>query len=366
MKVGIITFHHTTNYGATLQAYALSKTVSEWGHEVEIIDYRPRGAVIFYAKQLSPVSSRKMNWNKNFHKHILKAFKMRKFLTSSLNLSESKGYSKTVLRKTFEAAKYDAVIAGSDQVWCLTTGFRGFDSSYFLDFVRDEDSCLRISYAPSIGGTESFRDRKDSVCSLLDKFDHISVRDFHSARVIKEECDKEAVKVLDPTFLIGYEDILVTPKTNRPYLLIYNHKELDLEQKRTVKAIAKNKELEIVSVGDAWDIADRNLVSIDPKEWIGYFKHASYVFTNTFHGTIFSILFKRDFTVFVNKGKQNKVYDLLTLLGLERRIILDSHYGGQTDYSAIDYASAYEKLTPNIESSKAFLANIFSKENALV
>ena len=365
MKVGIITFHHTTNYGATLQAYALSKTVSEWGHEVEIIDYRPRGAVIFYLKQLLPVSSRKLNWNKNFHKHFLKAFKMRRFLTSSLNLSEHKGYSKTVLRKIFEAANYEAIIAGSDQIWCLTTGFRGFDASYFLYFIKEKDDCLRVSYAPSIGGTESFRDKKDSVCNLLNKFDYISVRDFHSARVIKEECNQDAVKVLDPTFLVDYEDILVTPKVNQPYLLIYNHKELDLEQKRTVKTIAENKDLEMVSVGDAWEIADRNLISVDPKEWVGYFKCASYVFTNTFHGTIFSILFKKDFTVFVNKGKQNKVYDLLTLLGLEDRIILDSHDGGSIDCSAIDYASVYEKLTPNIESSKAFLANIFSKENAL-
>ena len=178
--------------------------------------------------------------------------------------------------------------------------------------------------------------------------------------MIQAACGIASTKVLDPTFLTNYESILTPPKLEKSYLLVYNHKELGDFQKRTIQEIAKVKNLKIVSIGDAWDIADKNFVSVNPAEWVGYFKYASYVFTNTFHGTIFSLLFKKNFTVFVGEGKRNKVFDLLTPLDLKSRIIMDSTVDYEIDNSEIDYASVYRKLTPQIEDSKAFLAKAFN------
>ena len=361
MKVGIITFHHTTNYGATLQAYALSKALSAWGHRVEIIDYRPKGAVGFYIKQLLPIQNRRLDWNGNFYRHILKAFRMRRFLLSSLNLSKLKCYSNHKLRTIFETVHYDAVITGSDQVWCLNTKFRGFDPAYFLDFFEAGDDCLKVSYAPSIGGTKSFNDKKAKICDLLGKFDYVSVRDHHSKNVIQKECGIAAKKVLDPTFLVSYDDILTLPSTAAAYLLVYNHKKLSNIQEQSIRDIARIKKLKIISIGDVWNVADDSKIAVHPKEWIGYFKHASYVFTNTFHGTIFSLIFKKDFTVFVGEGKRNKVYDLLSSLDLETRIITANPGEGETDISAIDYRAVEKKLNPQIRESKAFLARIFDR-----
>ncbi|NEZ67651.1 polysaccharide pyruvyl transferase family protein [Leptolyngbyaceae cyanobacterium CCMR0082] len=361
MKIGIITFHHTTNYGATLQAYALSKTLASWGHTVEVIDYRPKGAVAFYLRQLLPVRNRKLDWNLNFHKHILKALQMRKFLVSSLSLSKLKCYSSDKLREIFEGSNYDAVITGSDQVWCLDTKFRGFDASYFLDFFGKTDNCLKVSYAPSVGGTQSFKNNREQVSKLLAEFDHVSVRDYHSARVIQEECGIAPTKVLDPTFLVDYEDVLVPPKAKNPYLLVYNHKELGHIQKKAIQGIAESRNLKVISIGDAWDVADDSFISVHPREWIGYFKHASYIFTNTFHGTIFSLLFRKDFTVFVGKGKRNKVFDLLTPLDLKGRIITELTGDYKVDGSQIDYDFVYKKLSPQIDNSKAFLAKALNR-----
>ena len=360
MKVGIITFHHTTNYGATLQAYALSKTIKKWGHHVEIIDYRPKGAVLFYLRQLLPFQNKRLQWNKDFYQHILQAVKMRRFLRSDLQLSPFKCYSNSKLGQLVETAGYDAVVTGSDQVWCLTTKFRQFDPAYFLDFLEDKDSCLKVSYAPSVGGTKTFGNQKDEICDLLGRFDRISVRDWHSADLLREECNIESVKVLDPTFLIGYEDILVPPNAKKPYLLIYNHQGLGELQKRIIEKVSQNRNLEIVSIGSTLKVADRSLVAIEPKAWIGYFKQASYVVTNTFHGTIFSIIFKRDFSVFVGEGKKNKVFDLLALLDLENRIMTDTTNEDRIDTLEIDYDSVYKKLIPSVEKSTAFLSDLFS------
>ena len=366
MKIGIITFHHTTNYGATLQAYALSKALERWGHTVEIIDYRPKGAVAFYVKQLLPIRNRQLEWNPDFYRHIVKAFRMRRFLHASLNLSQLKCYSKHGLSEIFKTAGYDAVITGSDQVWCLNTRFRSFDPSYFLDFFKAGNGCLKISYAPSVGETKSFKEKRDTVRSLLKEFDYVSVRDHHSASIIKKECDIVPTKVLDPTFLIDYSDILTPPQVDSNYLLVYNHKKLGNSQRETIQHIAKTKALTIVAIGDVWDVADQSLVSVSPKEWLGYFKYATYVFTNTFHGTIFSLLFKKDFTVYLEQGKRNKIFDLLSPLDLEDRIITDLTDHCHVDSSAVDYDRVYQRLTPQIDGSKAFLAQIFDPASCLM
>ena len=360
MKIGIITFHHTTNYGATLQAYALSRALELWGNTVEIIDYRPKGAVSFYARQLLPIRNKRLEWNGDFYKHIAKAFRMRKFLHSALNLSQLKCYSQSGLSEIFKTSNYDAVITGSDQVWCLDTRFRQFDPSYFLNFFRASDGCLKVSYAPSVGETKSFREKRDTIRSLLKEFDYVSVRDRHSASVIQKECGIASRKVLDPTFLVNYDDVLTPPRIENKYLLVYNHKKLGNVQKEAIQHIAKTKTLKVISIGDVWDIADHNFVSVSPKEWIGYFKYATYVFTNTFHGTIFSLLFRKDFTVYLEQGKRNKIFDLLSPLNLEDRIITDFTECSQINSSAVEYDPVYKRLNPQIDDSKDFLAQIFN------
>lgn len=354
MKVGILTFHHTTNYGATLQAYGLWKTIKNEGHDVEFIDYRPYVAAKQYWKPILPFKLKK---NKVYLrpyalKELLKYLKMRIFLRSNVHLSKS--YTRAGLKNLDR--RYDVVICGSDQVWCLNT-YRGFDPSYFLDFICIQNTCRKISYAASFGSTENLGKNKNLISQLISQFNAISVRDSNSLRLIEQECNRQAIRVLDPTFLIEYSEILSEPKFEKDYLLIYNETRLKKEEENFIKSIADNKSLDIISIGKYNGIATKNLIGIGPEEWLGYFSQASYIVTNTYHGTIFSIIFKKPFTVLSLKVKIQKTNDLLKHLGLEKRIGLDGKEIGcvQEEYLNINYTSVYEKLEREVLKSKTYL-----------
>ena len=316
MKIGIITFHHIDNYGATLQAYALHKFLKQQGYDVEIIDYRPYKAIKYYTRSLSPIN-KNFSLNKRAFGNIARAWRMRQFLRSQIKLSQKKYYSKKGL--AYFRDKYDVVICGSDQIWCLDS-FRGFDTSYFLDFVSQETT-RRISYAASFGNSTFLKNHKEEICNLVEKFQTILVRDSNSKNIINTECNVDAARVLDPTFIVKYDDIISPVKIKDNYLLIYNQAELTSAQETFIKSIAEAKKLAIVSVGKYNKIAQTNLVSASPKEWVSLFNQASYVVTNTYHGTIFSIIFKKLFTVFGHQKKSQKLTDLLSIFNLSNRML---------------------------------------------
>jgi polysaccharide pyruvyl transferase WcaK-like protein len=354
MKVGILTFHHTTNYGATLQAYGLWKTLKSEGHDVEFIDYRPYVAAKQYWRPILPFRFKRHKVYVRHHalKELFKYLKMRMFLRSTMHLS--KYYTRSGL-ENFDR-HYDVVICGSDQIWCVN-GYRGFDPSYFLDFVGIQNTCRKISYAASFGKTEDLGKNRNLIRQLISQFNAVSVRDSNSLRLIEQECNRQATRVLDPTFLIEYTEILSEPKFEKDYLLIYNQACVKQEEESFIKLIADTSGLDIISIGKHNRIATKNLIGIGPKEWLGYFSKASYVVTNTYHGTIFSMIFKKPFTVLSSKGKAQKINDLLKLLDLEERIGLEKKEIGcvQQEYLNINYTLVYEKLEKEVLRSKTYL-----------
>ncbi len=362
MKVGILTFHHTTNYGATLQAYSLWKTIKQYGHDVEIIDYRPYKTTINYLGRLIPIKPihgnySKYKWESHFIPYLIQAWRMRRFLVSKLDLSQKKTYTRAGL-KNF-SHKYDVVICGSDQVWNTKDKFRGgFDPSFFLDFV-DTENCRKISYAPSCGQTKNLGTDKQSISQLIGQFDNISVRDNNSLRLIEQECGRTATKVLDPTFLNDFSEFKSTPKLEQEYILLYSITSYTAEQESKIKSliesVPKLKNLLIVSLARPSKIADVNLITVDPEEWVGYFRNAAYVITGSYHGTIFSLKFKRPFTVFTRPDNV-KIKDLLQDLSLKSRIIDHKETSLFSQQSAnIDYDSVHKILDEKIIASKNYL-----------
>jgi len=359
MKVGILTFHHTTNYGATLQAYALWSTVKSLGFEAEVIDYRPYRAVYFYLKETFPIYfyNKKLLKNRWFIYSLLKAWNMRKFLQEKIKLSSRIFYRKSGLK--FYSETYDLVICGSDQVWCLDPFIRGFDPSYFLDFVDDKSK--KISYAASFGNTSDLGEHKYSICNHIAKFDDISVRDTNSKRLIENECNRSAKIVVDPTFLVNYDEIIDLPNSSQEdYLLVYIPSGLTKEQYRIINSVAKIRQLIVISVGKYMPTATKNFIDISPEKWLGYFSQASFVITSTYHGSIFSIIYKKPFMVFGKKAKSNKVADLLSRLELGDIVISNLN-----DYELImqkslniDYQLVHENLKPEIDKSKEYLLNV--------
>ncbi len=359
MKVGILTYHHTTNYGATLQAYALWKVIKSQGYDVELVDYRPYKAIRYYTRELIPVN-RSLRFNRRALANLLKAWKMRRFLLSKLQLSSKKSYSRAGLKQFHQ--QYNVLICGSDQIWCISA-LRGFDPSYFLDFASNQTT-RKISYAASFGDTETLGGNREKICKLIAHFAAISVRDSHSSQLVHQECGRQAVRLLDPTFLIEYDKMALAPKVKKEYLLIYRQGRLTLEEESFVRLVAKTKSLAIVSIGNYSKVAHKNLISVSPGEWIGFFKEASYVITNTYHGTIFSIIFRKLFTTFVTINKSNKVMDLLNHLRLENRAFIR---GAQLEpvhdeLFYINYASAHKVLEAEILRSKTYLLEMLDRK----
>jgi hypothetical protein len=348
MNIGILTFHHTTNYGATLQAYALSKFLEGQGHQVEFINYQPKMAVKVYRDVLYFKAKKK-----EIPGNLLKDMKMRWFVKKHMKVNRHVYSKPESLKKG--CFHYDVVIVGSDEVWNINS-FRGYDMSYFLDFL--DDRTKKISYAASFGHTTSLTKLKESISHSISKFDRVSVRDVNSLRLIQSECGTSAEKVLDPTFLVDFRPIIKEHKLQK-YILVYG--EIPDSLIRQIKEYSDRQNFLIVSVGYTNKIADINHLGASPEEWLSYFEGASYVFTSFFHGTIFSILFKKPFTVFSTNQKIQKLSDLLSDLNLVDRIYASTT--NSINFNKIDYKLVFEEIDKKVLFSKAFLLESLTHDN---
>ncbi len=365
MKIGILTYHCTTNYGATLQAYALLTAIKLQGwKDVEIINYQPLSMLrVFFIRPIQPIN-KKLQLNTQLFVNVKKCLNMRRFVLENLPLSRKKTYTEANLKKYYQ--HYDLVICGSDQIWRIEPS-KSLSSTFFLGFIDSKTGCRKMSYAASFSDTNSLGKHREPVANLLKSFDKILVRDSNSLQLVEKECNLPAVKVLDPTFLINYDGLVVLPKLRDKYLLIYNQKDFTNLEENFIISIAKTRGLIIVSIGQLNKIAKLNIVEADPKAWLGYFKASSYIVTNTYHGTIFSIIFRKQFTVVLNENKANKTGDLLKDYDLGDRICSVQLKGQELESNLvdIDYSKIEQKLQLAIANSKDYLFTEIKKAEAL-
>lgn len=365
MKIGILTYHCTTNYGAVLQAYALLTAIKQQGwKDVEIINYQPYSMLRNnFIRPLQPIN-KKLQINTQLFVNLRKCLNMRKFVLDNLPLSKNRAYTKSSLKKHYQ--NYDLVICGSDQIWRIDATY-GFKSAFFLDFINPNTGCRKMSYAASFSDTDSLKQHQQSIVQLLESFDKILVRDSNSLQLVERECNLPAVKVVDPTFLIAYDGLVVLPKLKDKYLLIYNQRDFTNPEENFIISIAKDRGLVIVSIGQLNKIADLNIVEADPKEWLGYFKASSYIVTNTYHGAIFSIIFRKQFTVVLNENKANKTGDLLKDYDLEDRIcsVQMKRQKPESNLINIDYSKVEQKLELAVDNSKKHLFTAIKNAEAL-
>lgn len=360
MKIGILTFHCAINYGAVLQAYGLQEFLRGLGHDVFVIDYRPKYLTkpyrafnyLFYSYStigqyikgfirsclIYPIRYKR---NRNFFKFIKKYLKL-----CSLDLNKKK-------------QDFDVFVFGSDQIWNPQIT-QGFDKIFFGDFPAAENSKL-IAYAVSMGGQNNLSEMNSNLLlNLLNRFSYISERE-HSLQDIcnREMLDKEITTVVDPVLLSGrdiFEHIVIPIKEKFPYLLLFQLGKNEIVT-QYAKKIAKQKKLnfiEIVSFTDS--LKDKNLKQdLSPQEFLGYFKRASYIITTSYHGTVFSILFQKQFnTIAFNTLNDERALFLLKLLNLETRMnTLNTLY----DDREIDYSLVEKKLQIYQRESRNYIMN---------
>ena len=328
-RVGILTFHHTTNYGATLQAWALQKRLRELGVASEIIDYRPAKARAAYGLVL----------NRRFLQGARKAFAFARFRQGHLQLSPQ---VITDLRSLPGiVAQYDTVICGSDEVW-NTSSFRGYDPGFFLPFSVTAH-VRKCSYAASAGSTASFGEYRSVIADAIRAFATVSVRDEGTRKLLRHECGIDALTVIDPTLLVNFDELITDDQPQRsPYVLIYGS--LSVAEQHMVSTKAAQMGCRIVAVGEFHQCADENLAHEGVESWLSLMRAAEMVFTGFFHGAIFAWKFGRPLVVFKRADKEMKINGFANDMELLPEPFLP---GAESDsgVNAIAYSSSESSMT---------------------
>lgn len=341
-KVAIATVFYTTNCGSVLQALALKEALVTLGVQVEYVSTQNR---------FSALST------KNMMKDCVKAIFS---LSSPLKVLSKYREDLLFVRENFDIYKCDEsaqyVCIGSDTVWDV-------ESRYFLEsqdifWWRKASAEKVFSYAASIAN--SSYEKLDSLrypVNRLGSMIAISVRDEYTKDYIESRTGTVPRVVCDPTILVGGEFFERLCSGNHPkgdYMLLYLFDEPSDGACRAIRKYANDHRLSIISLGKRISIADRHVESTIP-HFLDCFTSASCIVTNTFHGTIFSVLFEKRF-VSMNYGKK-KVNDLLLELGLE------GHLGNEGSIpNILDMKIDYEKVGRRIESirteSMAYLQEV--------
>ena len=343
-KIGILTFHRALNYGAVLQCYALKEQLANMGNDVEIIDYRPqyieKYREFFYWKDIKQLSI--MNGLRYLLRLPVDFYFRRKAARSFDKFLEDNFRFSTQVFSYQEMPKgFDIIIFGSDQIWSPEI-CEGFDLVYWGQFRKGRTRF--VTYAASLGGHNSLSDFEwGYVKKYIEVFDRLSVREKQLHESLSRLSPKAVELVIDPTLLVDesvFHKISIRP-TEKDFVLLFTLEESD-KAYSFAKRIAEEKGLKIIRLSLTPPIINKekeaiNVSCISPAEFCGYFKFATYVVTISFHGTAFSIIFRRNFYT-LRSRMQDRALHLLKLVGLEKRLVSpeDVKAINQVDYSQIN------------------------------
>ncbi|MCM1119038.1 MAG: polysaccharide pyruvyl transferase family protein [bacterium] len=330
VKVGIMSMQRIANYGSFLQAYALKKILEELGCNVEFVDYHP-------GKTLMSPDSRI-----GIRRKICKAVgvliinapmkEKLKFINYKKNYAANYFPLLGITKERNYSPRLDLLVIGSDEVFnCVQSNTNvGFSPELF----GQENKAKRlISYAASFGNTTEIKLREykviDQIKEWLQKFQAISVRDANSVQIIEVLLGKTPEYHLDPVLAYDfvskcYKIPEKIPEEN--YLLLYGYTgRFSKKECKSIREYARDRGLKIFCIGGVQSACD-NFIDCDPFKVIAYFQHAECVITDTFHGTILSVITHRQFVALIRySGYSNseKLTDLLDRLSLSQQIISD-------------------------------------------
>lgn len=356
MKIGTITFHCSYNFGSALQAYALQEYLLKLGHDVHIIDYRSRNFNEYKILRLNRLKSfiadifflrgniRRKNSFQSFWRRY---FKLTEHTYQGVNAEHN-------LSKDMH--NYDALICGSDQIWNLDCT-QGPIPPFFLSFASDETR--KIAYAPSISHREfepanfTSADRK-RVSGWLNRFDSLSVRELSTATHFQQLTDKRIIETLDPTLLLDLEAYKHIQAPHLPcglgeenYIFAYTLWE-SKDMIQYLDKFAKKQGLPIVYYSKKpihYRSRSINCWGIGPADFLTLIDKADCVISNSFHATVFSILYGKPFLTFGTEKSSSRMKTLLKKLGLPEEHLLPPHTKNYE--SAMPFASKMDVMKLN-------------------
>ena len=340
---GILTFHRTHNFGAFLQAYAMAKTLAEAGYTPQLIDYQEK---THWLNESWPVI-------RKFRRPIRLIDFLRKHRAFGKTLSSLSLTPYTRRPADLLELHIPRVVVGSDIVWNYL--IHGCESPFFGAVSADR----LISYAPSFGWASLSDPPPRKLAECLNRFDAISVRDDNSQQIVKSLTGRDAPIVLDPTFLHDCNGDEKRPQESvleKPYMLVYAF-DMTEEMAAQIRGFADAHDLTVIGVGYrlAKSPCDRMLMGLSPFEFLWAVKHAAYIFTNTFHGSIFSIKYAKAFGVSMGPSVQPKLEPLLHRLGLMSRTLTSDTDLGDVLEADEDFESAHAQLASEAKQSRHWL-----------
>jgi hypothetical protein len=364
MKIGIVTYHHSVSYGAFMQSYAFFRYLSGLGHDVKFIDYNPAHR----DNKVRPWSNRFFG----FHpQNLVYRFKYRSFSDYVKRyLPLTKRSYRTLAELRDDPPDMDAYICGSDQIWNPVHIGDGFDPAYFACFGKPQTK--RIAYAASLGSGSLSDNYHQSLCDNVSNMNHISVREKGGCDLVTSITGRQCEHVLDPTLLVSdYSELYKSkPLIKQPYVLVFNLIESAWFQK-TLEAVNAVSNLPFVFVGSyyKWWMNPGKTRFCTPGKWLNLFSNAKAVITNSFHGTVFSLNFKKPFISVGLSGKiasrNVRIIDLLKAVQLEDRFVSEDSSTGNVELITVnpDWANVEKCLSGMKTNSVEFLSRALSKSN---
>ena len=327
MKIGIITLPPSFNYGNILQAWALQTVLERLGHEVDIVIARPR-------RYKLPLKKKPLVYAKRFflkyilmNKNIIIRYEVllpellkhtERFIHQYLHVHEYNSF------ENIREEDYEAYVVGSDQIW--RRRYNSDIRSCYLSFTEGW-KVKRIAYAASFGTTSWEYSPEETIeCArLLSEFDGISVRESNAVNIVNEKFNLKAIHVLDPTLLLDKEDyIQLFQYASTPHspgdMLCYILGE-EKESQDRILAIASERGLKPFKVYSRFDDQDAPMserVQPPVETWLRGFYDAKLVVTDSFHATVFSIIFQKPFILFGSGIRGNeRMESLLRMAGFD-------------------------------------------------
>ena len=355
MKIGILTWLHNGNYGSILQAYALQKALRNQGYQTENIDYAPSNVkkVENLIKNKNSLKLFLEKWDAYCAKKVAgsprelseKQKKFEDFRENYINITRRYSSPKEVATIDGE---FDAYICGSDQIWSPVL----LNPVFYFDFLSDTER--KIAYACSFGVSSIKGKKATKITNYLNRFDYISVRESSGCEIVKNLTGKVVPVMPDPTLLLQRTDWDKVSKYNLNlnnyifcYFLSWNE-----EYWKYVENVSQQLGYQIVivpSVKQTYQVDAKILKNIGPEEWVGLVKNASYVITDSFHGTVFSIIYNKPFTVLKRfsddnpRSQNSRIYTLLEHYNLTNRLGINTDIFNLQEYTKVNSQVEYDR-----------------------
>ncbi|MGB3725032.1 MAG: polysaccharide pyruvyl transferase family protein [Glaciecola sp.] len=375
-NIATLTLPLTNNYGGILQAFALQETLSQLGHTTMLINIKSPVHSNFQ-KRLEYIKQRirKIIKNTPVFKPDFTSEADKKYINRNVQqfidtyIATTKEVSAYLTFDDLKQYEFESFVVGSDQVW--RPDYSYYLANYFFEFLENVPAVKKLSYAASFG-FESWKLTEDetSKCKqLIKSFDAISVREVAAESLCEKHLDAHATMVLDPTLLVPKEKYcelvekasLDTPKGNL-FCYILDRSE---ENEAFEKEVAKSLNAEAFGVMPRKDMKNLTQHNVDEfvfppiEEWINGFIHADFVITDSFHGTVFAILFNKPFFAIGNtKRGLSRFSSLLNNFKLNERLILEpKKFEMEKLTDDINWEYVNSRLAQERERSLAFLTD---------